>query len=180
MGKLDCLPMSTRAIIPVQLSLTEGDFYTLWAPKWRSEWLRVAGILGRRRIRPRFQPAAEMLCFLESGKHHDLVDHPKWADFRAQGEDRITRQKRITSTSSACLPIWRAARATRTSPLLPVIWRSPRRSPTSPSAAHRNLLRVSLHPAQRHPRRQPLRRGPRHERVVRRGPRGPGELEGRH
>ncbi len=94
MGKLDCLPMSTRAIIPVQLSLTEGDFYTLWAPKWRQNGSEWQAFLGDEESVLAFNSAAEMLCFLESGKHHDLVDHPKWADFRAQGEDRITPAKK--------------------------------------------------------------------------------------
>ena len=38
--------MNTRAIVPIQLSLSEGDFYTLWAPKWRqngSEWQAFLG-----------------------------------------------------------------------------------------------------------------------------------------
>lgn len=86
--------MSTRAIIPVQLSLTEGDFYTLWAPKWRQNGSEWQAFLGDEESILAFNSAAEMLCFLESGKHHDLVDHPKWADFHTQGEDRVTLAKK--------------------------------------------------------------------------------------
>ncbi|WP_312715581.1 hypothetical protein [Corynebacterium flavescens] len=82
--------MSERTIVPVRLSMSEGDFYTLWAPKWRqngSEWQAFLGdedaVLG-------FESEAALLCFLESGQRHDLLDHPDWDTFAASGANRVT------------------------------------------------------------------------------------------
>lgn len=70
--------------------MSEGDFYTLWAPKWRqngSEWQAFLGdedaVLG-------FESEAALLCFLESGHRHDLLDHPDWDTFAASGANRVT------------------------------------------------------------------------------------------
>ena len=75
----------------------EGDFYTLWAPKWRqngSEWQAFLGdedaVLG-------FESEAALLCFLDSGQRHDLLDHPDWGTFAASGAGRVT-PRRSTST----------------------------------------------------------------------------------
>ena len=38
--------MANNGIVPVKLSLTKGDFYTLWAPSWRehgAEWQAFLG-----------------------------------------------------------------------------------------------------------------------------------------
>ncbi|WP_018297661.1 hypothetical protein [Corynebacterium lubricantis] len=81
--------MSTRAILPVKLSLTDGDFYTLWAPTWKeggSEWQAFYGddtkVLA-------FNSPEELLVHLESNTRHDLASHPEWADFTAKGADRV-------------------------------------------------------------------------------------------
>lgn len=86
--------MSTRAIVPVQLSLTEGDFYTLWAPKWRQNGSEWQAFLGDAESVLVFNSEAEMLCYLESGKHHDLLDHPQWSEFAARAEDRVSPAKK--------------------------------------------------------------------------------------
>ena len=38
--------MSSRAIVPIKISLTEGDFYTLWAPKLRQQGTEWQALLG--------------------------------------------------------------------------------------------------------------------------------------
>lgn len=86
--------MSTRAIVPVKLSLTEGDFYTLWAPKWHQNGADWQAFLGDDEAVLLFNSEAELLAFLESGKRHDLLDHPQWATFNAQAEDRVRPGKR--------------------------------------------------------------------------------------
>ncbi len=82
--------MSTRAIVPIKISLTEGDFYTLWAPKWRQNGAEWQAFLGDDTSVLAFESPASLLVFLESGRTHDLVDHPHWEDFAARDETRVT------------------------------------------------------------------------------------------
>ena len=86
--------MSTRAIVPVKLSLTEGDFYTLWAPKWRQNGSEWQAFLGDDEAVLAFNSPAELLCFLESGTKHDLLDHPQWDQFAGRDADRVTPAER--------------------------------------------------------------------------------------
>lgn len=81
--------MSTRAILPVKLSLTEGDFYTLWAPTWKEHGSEWQAFLGDDDSVLAFHSPEELLVFLNSTSRHDLSDHPKWAAFQAQGDDRV-------------------------------------------------------------------------------------------
>lgn len=86
--------MSTRAIVPVKLSLTEGDFYTLWAPKWRQNGSEWQAFLGDDESVLAFNSPAELLRFVESGTKHDLLDHPQWDQFAGRDADRVTPAKR--------------------------------------------------------------------------------------
>ena len=86
--------MSTRAIVPVKLSLTEGDFYTLWAPKWRQNGSEWQAFLGDDEAVLAFNSPAELLCFVESGTKHDLLDHPLWDQFAGRDADRVTPAER--------------------------------------------------------------------------------------
>ena len=86
--------MSIRAIVPVKLSLTEGDFYTLWAPKWRQNGSEWQAFLGDDEAVLAFNSPAELLCFVESGTKHDLLDHPQWDQFAGRDADRVTPAKR--------------------------------------------------------------------------------------
>ena len=86
--------MNTRAIVPIKLSLSEGDFYTLWAPKWRQNGSEWQAFLGDDESVLLFNTEAEMLCFLESGTKHDLLDHPKWEAFNSQAADRVVPEKK--------------------------------------------------------------------------------------
>ncbi|WP_308572728.1 hypothetical protein [uncultured Corynebacterium sp.] len=86
--------MSTRAIVPVKLSLTEGDFYTLWAPKWRQNGSEWQAFLGDDEAILAFNSPAELLCFVESDTKHDLLDHPQWDQFAGRDADRVTPAKR--------------------------------------------------------------------------------------
>lgn len=81
--------MTTRAILPVKLSLTEGDFYTLWAPTWRqggSEW---QAFLGDDNDVLAFHSPEELLIYLEDHPQHDLTDHPQWDSFQSGTQDRV-------------------------------------------------------------------------------------------
>ncbi|MDO5454328.1 MAG: hypothetical protein Q4F37_04975 [Corynebacterium sp.] len=81
--------MSTRAIVPVQLSLTEGDFYTLWAPTWKEHGSQWQAFLGDDTHVLLFHSPAELLTFLDSGAEHDLRTHPEWEAFAARDADRV-------------------------------------------------------------------------------------------
>ncbi|MCP1388281.1 hypothetical protein M5J20_08800 [Corynebacterium sp. TA-R-1] len=81
--------MSTRAILPVKLSLTQGDFYTLWAPTWKEKGSEWQAFLGDEESVLAFTSPEDMLAYLETTPRHDLSDHPKWSAFSAQGEDRV-------------------------------------------------------------------------------------------
>lgn len=81
--------MSTRAILPVKLSLTEGDFYTLWAPTWKEKKSEWQAFLGDDTSVLAFHSPEELLAYLAATPRHDLSDHPKWDAFQAQGDDRV-------------------------------------------------------------------------------------------
>lgn len=81
--------MSTRAIVPVRLSLTEGDFYTLWAPSWREHGSEWQAFLGSGENLWFFTSPAALLAHLESGVTHDLTEHPDWSAFADAPEDKV-------------------------------------------------------------------------------------------
>ncbi len=81
--------MSTRAIVPVKLSLTEGDYYTLWAPRWKEHGAEWQAFLGDGDALHLFTSPAALLVFLESGQKHDLSSHPRWADFDSGPAHRV-------------------------------------------------------------------------------------------
>ena len=69
--------MITRAILPVKLSLTDGDFYTLWAPTWKehgSEWQAFFGDENSVLV---FESPEALLAYINNTPKHDLSDHPK-------------------------------------------------------------------------------------------------------
>ncbi|GAB2500674.1 hypothetical protein CATRI_02630 [Corynebacterium atrinae] len=86
--------MSNRAIVPVKLSLTEGDFYTLWAPTWKEHGAEWQAFLGDDEHVLGFASPADLLVFLEKGTKHDLSSHPKWRAFEASNADRVVPGKR--------------------------------------------------------------------------------------
>lgn len=81
--------MSTRAILPVKISLTEGDVYTLWAPAWKEHGSEWQAFLGDGDAVLAFSSPAELLAYLEATPRHDLSDHPAWESFQASGDDRV-------------------------------------------------------------------------------------------
>ncbi|AIT88503.1 hypothetical protein AY498_10385 [Corynebacterium ulcerans] len=81
--------MANKGIVPVKLSLTEGDFYTLWAPEWREHGAEWQAFLGKDDDLYVFASPEELLLFLESGTKHDLNDHPKWNSFNAGAANRV-------------------------------------------------------------------------------------------
>ena len=88
--------MTSRAIIPVKLSLTEGDFYTLWAPSWKEHGAEWQAFLGDDSGLFLFTSPAKLYAFLQSGRRHDLSSHPKWGAFAAEPADAIVPDKKET------------------------------------------------------------------------------------
>lgn len=81
--------MTMRTILPIKLSLPQGDVYTLWAPKWRQHGTEWQAFLGNDETVLGFHSEAELLAFLEAGKRHDLLDHPDWEAYNSSGDDRV-------------------------------------------------------------------------------------------
>ena len=86
--------MNTRAIVPVKVSLSDGDFYTLWAPKWRQNGSEWQAFLGTDEHVLLFESTGGLLAYIETVKQHDLFDHPKWQDFNTRPASRVVPRKR--------------------------------------------------------------------------------------
>ncbi|HEY0812068.1 MAG TPA: primosomal protein [Pseudonocardia sp.] len=66
-------------IVPIQLSLTEGDLVTLWAPKWREDGEEWEAFLGDDDALFAFPEVAQLAAFVRTATEHDLIDHPAWS-----------------------------------------------------------------------------------------------------
>ncbi len=66
-------------LIPIRLSVTAGDLFTMWAPFWRAdnneEW---EAFLGRDFELFAFESVADLAAFVRNNTDHDLGDHPEW------------------------------------------------------------------------------------------------------
>ena len=65
-------------IVPIQLSLTEGDLVTLWAPRWREDGEDWEAFLGDDDALFAFPEVAQLAAFVRTDDAHDLGDHPAW------------------------------------------------------------------------------------------------------
>lgn len=66
-------------IVPIQLSLTEGDLVTLWAPRWREDGEEWEAFLGDDDALFVFPEVAQLAAFVRTAREHDLIDHPAWS-----------------------------------------------------------------------------------------------------
>lgn len=76
-------------IIPIQLSLTQGDVLTLWATRWvedDEEWEAFLGHGDHLYVLP---DAAHLAAFIRSDAEHDLLDHPSWPQARTALADEL-------------------------------------------------------------------------------------------
>ncbi len=67
-------------LVPICLSLTDGDRYTLWAPRWRDAGDEWEAFLGKDDDLFGFETAADLVAFVRTDTDNDLVDHPGWKD----------------------------------------------------------------------------------------------------
>jgi hypothetical protein len=65
-------------IVSIQLSLTEGDLITLWAPRWREDGEEWEGFLGNEEAIHAFPDTAALAAYVRTVAEHDLTDHPAW------------------------------------------------------------------------------------------------------
>jgi len=66
-------------IVPIQLSLTEGDLVTLWAPRWREDGEEWEAFLGDDDNLFAFPEVTQLAAFVRTATGHDLLDHPSWS-----------------------------------------------------------------------------------------------------
>jgi hypothetical protein len=67
-------------LVPIRLSLSDGDRYTLWAPRWRDSGDEWEAFLGKDEDLYAFESVADLVAFVRSDTDNDLVDHPAWKD----------------------------------------------------------------------------------------------------
>ncbi|NMH99861.1 primosomal protein [Pseudonocardia acidicola] len=66
-------------IVPIRLSLTEGDLVTLWAPRWREDGEEWEAFLGDEDALFAFPEVAQLAAYVRTAEEHDLTDHPAWS-----------------------------------------------------------------------------------------------------
>ncbi|APT84137.1 hypothetical protein [Corynebacterium aquilae] len=102
--------MATNGIVPVKISLPQGDLYTLWAPLYKEHGSEWQALLGHGDDVYAFASPGAMLTFLESGEPHDLTDHPKWGAYSNDNSPlRVVPDARNTFDLVE-LPAWLAER----------------------------------------------------------------------
>jgi hypothetical protein len=67
-------------LVPIRLSLSSGDRYTVWAPRWRDAGDEWEAFLGRDEDLYGFETVADLVAFVRTDSDNDLVDHPAWDD----------------------------------------------------------------------------------------------------
>jgi hypothetical protein len=65
-------------IVPIELSLTNGNGVTLWAPQWTEDGDEWEAFLGHGEALYLFPSAAHLAAFIRTNDEHDLADHPQW------------------------------------------------------------------------------------------------------
>jgi hypothetical protein len=67
-------------LVPIRLSLTDGDRYTVWAPRWRDSGDEWEALLGKDEDLYAFETVADLVAFVRTNSDNDLVDHPAWEE----------------------------------------------------------------------------------------------------
>ena len=65
-------------LVPIRLSLSAGERYTVWAPRWRDAGDEWEAFLGKDEDLFGFETVADLVAFVRSNSDNDLVDHPAW------------------------------------------------------------------------------------------------------
>ncbi|BAX91282.1 protein export chaperone SatS [Mycobacterium shigaense] len=67
-------------LVPIRLSLSTGDRYTVWAPRWRDAGDEWEAFLGRDEDLYGFETVADLVAFVRADSDNDLADHPAYQD----------------------------------------------------------------------------------------------------
>ena len=67
-------------LVPIRLSLSIGDRYTVWAPRWRDAGDEWEAFLGKDDDLFAFEAVPDLVAFVRTDSDNDLVDHPAWKD----------------------------------------------------------------------------------------------------
>lgn len=70
-------------LVPIRLSLSDGDRYTVWAPRWRDSGDEWEAFLGKDEDLFAFESVADLVAFVRTDSDNDLLDHPAWQDLTA-------------------------------------------------------------------------------------------------
>lgn len=76
-------------LVPIRLSVTAGDLYTLWAPRWRDAGDDWEAFLGKGDDLYAFTSVADLAGFVQSGAENDLSDHPAWKRLTAANAHKL-------------------------------------------------------------------------------------------
>jgi hypothetical protein len=71
-------------LVPIRLSLSAGDRYTVWAPRWRDAGDEWEAFLGKDDDLYVFSSVADLVAFVRSDADNDLADHPAWQDLTSE------------------------------------------------------------------------------------------------
>lgn len=84
-------------IVPIELGLTDGNAYTLWAPRWREDDEEWEAFLGLDEDLYGFDDVAHLVGYIRNtDDEHDLVDHPAWPTVLVLQADELVPDKRHT------------------------------------------------------------------------------------
>ena len=67
-------------LLPIRLSLSIGDRYTVWAPRWRDAGDEWEAFLGKDDDLFGFETVPDLVAFVRTDSDNDLVDHPAWKE----------------------------------------------------------------------------------------------------
>ncbi|MGK2881610.1 MAG: protein export chaperone SatS [Mycobacterium sp.] len=67
-------------IVPIKLVLTEGDLFTLWAPRWKEGADEWEAFLGDDEDLYAFESVPDLVGFVRTNNENDLTDHPAWEE----------------------------------------------------------------------------------------------------
>ena len=76
-------------LVPIRLSLTNGDRYTVWAPRWRDAGDDWEAFLGKDEDLYTFETAADLVAFVRTNTDNDLVDHPAWKELTGANAHKL-------------------------------------------------------------------------------------------